>query len=97
MKKIFIIIFLGVFMAIGINFVFHTQSFTRVYGGDTVIELPQGQKLVPYTVQWENHSDDLWYLTEPMEDGYEPKEYKFHESSNLGVWQSTITFKEVTK
>ena len=49
---------------------------------------------IPYTVQWEQKSSNIWYLTEPMKETDEPKEYQFHESSNLGILQGTITFKE---
>lgn len=67
---------------------------TKHYGGEYTIDLPQGRKLVPYTVQWEQKSSNIWYLTEPMNETDEPKEYQFHESSNLGILQGTITFKE---
>lgn len=29
------------------------QSITRSFGGEQVIHIPAGKKLVPYTVQWE--------------------------------------------
>lgn len=72
---------------------FHVQSLTREFGGEQVIELPANEKLVPYTVQWEKDSS-IWYLTEPMESNYEPKKYKFNESSNIGVLQGTLVFRE---
>ena len=50
-----------------------TQYFTKTLGGTTVIELPVGKKLVPYTVQWEPKGSNIWYLTEDAEAGYSPK------------------------
>ena len=54
------------------------QSITRSFGGEQVINIPAGKKLVPYTVQWEKN-DDLWYLTEDMQEGDSPKTYIFYE------------------
>ncbi|MBR2143414.1 hypothetical protein [Anaerovibrio sp.] len=71
-----------------------TQYVTKRIGGTTTIELPEGKKLVPYTVQWEPKGSHIWYLTEDAEPGYKPKEYSFHESSNLGMLEGTIIFKE---
>ena len=62
----------------------------RAYGGKMTIELPKGEKLVNAT--WKEAN--LFYLTEPMEEGYIPKSKKFRESSNFGVWESEITFVE---
>jgi hypothetical protein len=69
------------------------QTVTKKFGGTTTVEIQKGQKLVPYTVQWEKDST-LWYLTEPMEDGYTPRTYTFHETSNLGVLEGQIVFVE---
>ena len=52
------------------------QSITRSFGGEQVINIPAGKKLVPYTVQWEKN-DDMWYLTEDMQEGDSPKTYIF--------------------
>lgn len=62
----------------------------RAYGGKMTIELPKGEKLINAT--WKEAN--LFYLTEPMEEGYVPKSKKFRESSNFGVWESEITFVE---
>lgn len=62
----------------------------RNYGGNMTVTLPKGQKLIMAT--WKNA--DLFYLTEPMEDNYIPKNKIFQESSNWGVLESTITFIE---
>ena len=62
----------------------------RMYGGKMTVELPKGEKLINAT--WKEAN--LFYLTEPMEEGYIPKSKKFRESSNFGVWESEITFVE---
>ena len=71
-----------------------SQYITKRIGGTTTIELPAGKKLVPYTVQWEPNGSHIWYLTEDAEQGYQPKAYTFHESSNLGILEGTIVFQE---
>ncbi|MBQ7497001.1 MAG: hypothetical protein IJU00_04085 [Selenomonas sp.] len=71
-----------------------SQYITKRIGGTTTIDLPEGKKLVPYTVQWEPNGSHIWYLTEDAEPGYKPKAYTFHESSNLGILEGTIIFQE---
>ena len=66
------------------------NQMARSYGGKMTIELPKGEKLINAT--WKE--SNLFYLTEPMEEGYIPKSKKFRESSNFGVWESEITFVE---
>ena len=66
------------------------NQMARTYGGKMTIELPKGEKLINAT--WKE--SNLFYLTEPMEEGYIPKSKKFRESSNFGVWESEITFVE---
>ena len=36
-----------------------SQYITKRIGGTTTIELPQGKKLVPYTVQWEPNGSHI--------------------------------------
>ena len=62
----------------------------RQYGGTTTIELEPGQKLVEAT--WKK--TNIWYLTEPMEPGYEPKTKTFQENSCFGVMEGTVIFVE---
>lgn len=90
MKKVFIV--LGMVMLFGV-FGCTPQQRARTYGGRTVIELPAGEKLVEAT--WKENS--LWYLTEPMEDGYEPKSKTFQESSQFGIMEGTVVFVEKRK
>lgn len=62
----------------------------RQYGGEMTINLPKGQKLMMAT--WKKAN--LFYLTEPMESDYVPKNKVFQESSNWGVLESKIIFVE---
>lgn len=84
MKKLFLLFALVVMCSCTEN------QMARTYGGKMTIELPKGEKLINAT--WKEAN--LFYLTEPMEEGYIPKSKKFRESSNFGVWQSEITFVE---
>jgi hypothetical protein len=63
---------------------------TRTYGGTSTVELDPGQKLVEVT--WKETS--LWYLTEPMEPGYEPKTKVFQEDSRFGIMEGKVIFHE---
>lgn len=63
---------------------------TRKYGGTTTVDLDPGQKLVEVT--WKEAS--LWYLTEPMEPGYEPKTKVFQEDSRFGIMEGKVIFVE---
>lgn len=67
------------------------QMRAKDLGGETVIKLEPGQKLVEAT--WKGDGD-LWYLTEPMDSGYEPKTKTFKESSSWGIMEGTVTFIE---
>lgn len=62
----------------------------RTYGGTTTIDLDPGQKLLEVT--WKETS--IWYLTEPMEPGYEPKTKVFQEDSRFGVMEGKVIFVE---
>ena len=90
MKKILLVLTV-VLMSLGIS---GCQYETKVWGGTTTVDLPKGQKLVPYTIQWEPKDSNLWYLTEPAEEGYVPKKYEFNETSNLGVIEGKVIFIE---
>lgn len=62
----------------------------RTYGGTFTVELDPGQKLVEVT--WKEAS--LWYLTESMEPGYEPKTKVFQEDSRFGIMEGKVIFHE---
>lgn len=62
----------------------------RMYGGSMVVTLDPGQKLIMAT--WKDMN--LWYLTEPAEDGYKPVVKTFKEDSRFGIVQGEIKFIE---
>ena len=62
----------------------------RTLGGDMTIHLKAGEKLMMAT--WKG--EDLFYLTEPMEEGYVPKVKFFYENSSYGVLETTVKFVE---
>lgn len=66
------------------------QKIARNFGGTTTIKLDPGQKLIEAT--WKESS--LWYLTEPMESGYEPKTKVFKESSEWRALEGKVIFIE---
>ena len=70
------------------------QQNTKQYGGTTTIDIPAGKRLVPYTVQWESSSHDIWYLIEDAPVDYQPKTYEFKESSNFGAMEGEVIFVE---
>jgi len=66
------------------------NSRSRTWGGTATVDLEPGQKLVEVT--WKEAS--IWYLTEPMEPGYEPKTKVFQEDSRFGVMEGKVIFIE---
>lgn len=66
------------------------QWATKTVGGSYTVELPADTKLV--NVTWKD--SNLWYLTRPMEEDDEAETYKFHEDSNFGVLEGTVTIIE---
>jgi hypothetical protein len=69
------------------------NEMARNYGGTATIDLPEGTKLV--TATWKE--TNLWYLTRPMEEGERATTVTFQESSNMGVMEGTIIFREHDK
>ena len=63
---------------------------TKIWGGESSVDLPKGEKLL--LVTWKD--DSLWVLTDPMENGYKAKVYKYRENSAYGVMQGTVTIRE---
>ena len=88
MKKL-IISLLTLFMMLGLVGC-DNQFVAKKLGGSYTLELPKGEKLVDIT--WKE--DNLWYLTEPMENDYEPQEYKFQADTVFGVFEGTVTIIE---
>jgi hypothetical protein len=70
------------------------NKMARTYGGTETIDLPPGERLVTATWKSSDAGADIWFLTEPMPADYVPQTKHFRESSNYGVWEGTVIFKE---
>ena len=93
-KKVYIVLRAGVIL-FGIcdlcSWISCTDSqIARKFGRTTEIRLEKGQKLLEAT--WKDNN--LWYLTEPMDDDYTPKTKVFREDSNFGVLEGKVLFIE---
>ena len=66
------------------------QSIIRSFGGTMKIELESGEKLIEAT--WKG--DDIWYLVEPMDSDYTPKQKTLKESSRAGIIEGKVIFIE---
>lgn len=86
MKKVLFLLFAILFCFTSCT----EKQRTRQFGGSMVINLPKGQKLMMAT--WKE--TDLFYLLEPMDSNYIPKQKTFVEDSNWGVLESKIIFVE---
>lgn len=91
MKRIYITMILCVVL-LSVLLTGCTQGATRSFGGNMTLELEPGQKLEMIT--WKD--DSLWYLTRSMKDGEEPETHTFQQSSELGVFEGTVTIIEST-
>lgn len=90
MKKIFSTLF--ILSALVISLCSCTgNTRARIYGGTQTIDVPAGFKVTEAT--WKDGSE-LWYLMEPMEEGYVPKTKVFQESSSYGIIEGTVKFVE---
>jgi hypothetical protein len=90
-KKITLVI-IGTIATIAAVLLYSCTEQTRAknLGGSMTLYLPAGQKLI--TATWKE--SNLWYLTEPMDSAYKPQEKILKESSNWGINEGTIIFKE---
>jgi hypothetical protein len=67
------------------------NSTTRILGGTSTIDLPQGTKLVG-SPQWDgNH---LWVNTRPMEPNEKAETYDFKEYSQFGILSGNVIIHE---
>lgn len=85
MKKFFVIALTATLFASCTS-----NQMARQWGGVQTINVPANQKLIQAT--WKE--DDLWYLTEPMDSGYQPHDKILQESSSWGVNEGAVIFKE---
>ena len=68
-----------------------SQKVARDFGGEYVLNLPPGEKLVEIT--WKDNAD-LWYLTKPMTEDDVPETYKFRQDNVAGMLEGTVTIIE---
>lgn len=88
MRKIFVILLV---LLTGIVITSCTEQIrARNLGGTMVIEVPNGYKVTSAT--WKE--SDLFYFIEPMEEGYQPKQKKFIESSSYNILETEVVFNE---
>jgi hypothetical protein len=66
------------------------NSRARIWGGEMVVNLEKGQKLVDVT--WKETS--LWYMTKPMDSLDVAETYIFQEDSRYAVFEGKVIFKE---
>lgn len=64
----------------------------RYWGGNQLINLPPGEKLVNAT--WKGNTASLWILTAPMPSDYAPTNYTFREYSALTLIEGTVLIRE---
>ena len=87
MKKIYLLLSLLIILSFSSC---TEQARVREFGGKIDINVPAGYKVT--SVTWKE--TELFYFLEPMEEGYVPQVKKFVESSNYGIWESEVIFKE---
>ena len=85
MKKLIVILLL-----VGLISSCTDNNMARYYGGTETVNLPKGERLV--TATWKE--TQIWYLTEPMPEGYIPTSKTFREKSQYGMMEGTIIFVE---
>lgn len=66
------------------------QATTKNFGGSMTLKLEPNQKLEEIT--WKDNS--LWYLTRPMTKDDVAETHTFHQSSQYGVFEGTVTIVE---
>lgn len=66
------------------------QAVTKSLGGNTTLKLKSNEKLEEIT--WKD--DDLWYLIRPMTEDDVAETHTFKQSSNMGVFEGTVTIIE---
>lgn len=74
----------------GLIFCFYDNRIARSYGGTVTINVDPGYKVTEAT--WKQN--ELWYFIEPMEETYTPKTKYLKESSEYGMLEGKVVFKE---
>jgi hypothetical protein len=66
------------------------QERAKNFGGSTIVELPEGKKLVMVT--WKE--SEIWILTRDMREDDSVETYDFSEKSSWGILEGSVTIKE---
>ena len=72
--------------------IFHSfdNHIARSFGGTVTVKVDPGYKVTAAT--WKQN--ELWYFIEPMEETYTPKTKYLKESSEYGMLEGKVVFKE---
>ena len=89
MRKKIIAVMLGLSVCLGLTGC--QQYVTKKLGGSMTINLEPNRKLEEIT--WKD-DDSLWYLTRPMTDDDVAETHTFQQSTELGVFEGTVTIIE---
>lgn len=87
MKKVLCLV---AFVASVACFVSCDNHIARKFGGTVTVKVKKGYKVTEAT--WKE--DQLWYFIEPMDSDYTPKKKEFVESSEYGMLEGKVVFKE---
>ena len=88
--ELLIIIAIVLILAAVVFQFFGSKAATKVWGGSTTIDLPQGRKAV--TASWKDNS--VWVITREAKDGEKPETLSYKEYSNYGVIQGEVIIRE---
>ena len=93
MKRIVTFISILAFVAIiGLVLIwFSSNTFQKKVGGSITVDVPRGEKVISASM---NSEGSVFYLTEPMDSGYIPKQKVLREKSNMGIVELTVKFRE---
>lgn len=66
------------------------QEKASNFGGESSIDVPYGEEVI--NAFWKD--DDVWYLTKPMDDNYNPQVKVLRQQSPYGLYRGTVYFYE---
>jgi len=91
MKKLISFMCLCLVMAMAISFSSCTENQrAKHWGGSMTINVKSGYKVTMATFK----ENDMWYMVEPMDEDYVPKDKMLIEDSNWGMIEGKVTFHE---
>ena len=93
-KVLFVVgIFVSVICIAFARYIFGAYTFSRSYGGDSVVTIESNRKVL--NVTWKG--DSLWILTREMNPSDEAESYTYREYSNFSILEGEIIVKEIKK